>query len=114
MRSASWLLTSLLLLVATVQVSAQEGLGAGFRFQPCASVFLTGSDPHRQLTPVFMDVRSGDAVDPAVRALVGAELDIYLGRYLTLGIRSHYDSEATNSPLAGRDGALTVGRKRLG
>jgi hypothetical protein len=133
MRACIWIFLGLVALPATA--ASQGGSGVDFRLQPWATVFLTGPNPHSQLTPIFLDVRSGDAADPTLRALVGLDLDVDLGKYLTVAVRSHYDTEATNNPLArtnklesvgpraeldeayvtlgGSIGALTVGRRRV-
>ena len=116
--------------------SAQEYEGATFRLRPWASFVFTGTDPHLQLTPIHRDIRGSDQVDPAARALVGIDLEIGLGRHLTVGLKSHYDTDPTNNPLArtrklgpleagaeldeafvtlaGGLGELTLGRKQIG
>ena len=79
---------------------AQEQVPVRFSFQPWASVFVTGPDREVQLTPLFLDVRTGDDVDPIVRAELGADLDVEIGPYVNLVVRSHFNTDATNDPLA--------------
>jgi len=119
---------------------AQQAPGTGNQIQAnieaWGSLFFRVSDPEMQLTPIFLNLRDGDQVDPVARAVVGADLTVLLQEGLSVGVSGHFDTDATNSHLArtgtfhdvgaraeldqayltwaGDRGALTVGRRYMG
>lgn len=73
------------------------GLGAGVR--PLLTVIGSGSDPHRQLRPSYLDLRDGDAVDPPWRARVGLIGRANLHERVQAGVHFTFDSRGDNDPL---------------
>lgn len=71
----------------------------GLSLRPELTLVALGTDPPRQLRPPYRDVRQGDAVDPALRALLGFRADARLLRSLSAHFRFRFDSDGRNNPL---------------
>lgn len=74
-----------------------DGLGAGL--QPRLRLLGQHTDPERQLRPLFLDVRDGEAVDPAWRFRTGLVGRATFHERVTAGVHFTFDSRGDNDPL---------------
>ena len=89
--------TARLLRAWTDFTRTRAGLGAGL--QPRLRVLGQHTDPAWQLRPLFLDHRSGDAVDPAWRWRTGLVGRATLHEKITAGVHFTFDSRGDNDPL---------------
>lgn len=73
------------------------GLGAGL--QPRLRILGQHTDPELQLRPLFLDLRDGDAVDPAWRVRTGLVGSAELHERIRAGVHFTFDSRGDNDPL---------------
>jgi hypothetical protein len=87
------------------QGDAQRALGGrrkgdepplGLLLTPQVQVLGFAADPHRQLQPLFLDVRGSEAADPAVRLRAGLAADARLLPSLSACVQFYFDSAGRN------------------
>ncbi len=76
--------------------TAKDSIPLGFSAQSDLKILAFGANPPRQLEPIFLNVREGEAVDPAWRARLGFWLDSGLAKGLSAHLRFVFDGEGKN------------------